>query len=58
VLALKTESRVADISRVVVWGNNSNTIYPDLRNAMIGDKSVVRDLVTKEWIEQEFIPAV
>lgn len=49
VLAQKTESKIADISRVVVWGNPSHTIYPDVRNAVIGAKKV-SDIVTEEWI--------
>ena len=56
-LAIKTESRLADISRVVVWGNNSNTIYPDIRQALILDERV-SDMVTQEWIETDFIPSV
>lgn len=56
-LAIKTESLICDISQVAVWGNCSQTIYPDIRNALIKDKKV-SDMVDKKWIEDEFIPAV
>ena len=54
---MKTESKIADISQVVVWGNNSHTIYPDVRNAIIGSKRV-SDIVTSQWIKNDFIPTV
>ena len=48
-LALMTDSKVSDISKVVVWGNHSETIYPDIRHALIQGKKV-SDLVSNEWI--------
>jgi malate/lactate dehydrogenase len=48
-LAFKTDSKISDISRVVVWGNHSETIYPDIRNAIIKGKRV-SELVSNEWI--------
>jgi len=48
-LAFKTDSKISDISRVVVWGNHSETIYPDIRNAIIKGKKV-SELVSNEWI--------
>ncbi len=56
-LAAKTDSKAAEISRVVVWGNHSETIYPDIRNAIISGKRV-SDMVATEWIESDFIPFV
>jgi malate/lactate dehydrogenase len=34
-LAFKTDSKISDISKVAVWGNHSETVYPDIRNATI-----------------------
>jgi len=36
-LAAKTGTKVADIKKLVVWGNHSPTMYPDIRFATIGN---------------------
>lgn len=56
-LALKTGSKVTDIKNLVVWGNHSPTMYPDVRNATVNGKRAL-DLVDKEWINTEFTPRV
>lgn len=56
-LALKTGSKVTDIKNMVVWGNHSPTMYPDIRNATVKGKKAI-DLVDKNWINNEFTPRV
>jgi malate dehydrogenase len=56
-LANKLEIGVSDIQDLVVWGNHSPTMFPDLFNAKVGDSSAV-EKVDREWYEQEFIPRV
>jgi malate dehydrogenase len=56
-LAVKTETKLADISRVAVWGSHSGIIYPDIRNAIIQERKVP-EIVSTEWIEKDFIPSV
>lgn len=41
----------------MVWGNNSQTIYPDIRHATIKEK-FVSDIVDPSWINDDFIPYV
>jgi malate dehydrogenase len=41
----------------VVWGNGSQTIYPDIRNAKIKGQPLI-DRVDPEWIVNDFIPSV
>jgi len=56
-LAQKTETHVSDIRRMIVWGNHSATQYPDLSHAEVAGKPA-KSLVTRQWIEETFIPVV
>ena len=56
-LALKTGSKITDIKKVVIWGNHSPTMYPDLKNTTVKGKNAM-DLVDKKWLNDEFIPRV
>lgn len=56
-LAEKLQCHVAEIERVIIWGNHSSTQYPDLSHAMV-DGRLVRPLLDAKWIESEFIPTV
>jgi malate dehydrogenase len=40
-LAEKTGSKVADIARVVIWGNHSSTMSPDLGWATVKGKAAL-----------------
>ena len=56
-LAEKTGAHTTEIKRMTVWGNHSNTQYPDITNATIGGKAA-SDLVDQAWLEETFIPTV
>jgi len=56
-LAEKTGTHVSDIRRMTIWGNHSATQYPDLTHALVAGKSAPA-LVSREWVEQTFIPTV
>jgi len=56
-LAQKLGAGVTDIQDLVVWGNHSPTMFPDLFNAKVkGDRAV--DQVDMDWYENEYIPRV
>src|SRR5918911_1820986 len=57
-LADKTGAQVSEVTHMVVWGNHSPTMYPDLFNAKVrGERAW--DVVNDEaWVSDEFIPRV
>lgn len=57
-LAARTGQPVASIEKLVVWGNHSPTMYPDIRFATIGGKPA-KGLVNDEtWYRDTYIPTV
>lgn len=57
-LANKLNKPVADIEKLVVWGNHSPTMYPDYRFATIDGKSVKDSINDPVWNKDTFIPTV
>src|SRR5919197_1359238 len=56
-LAQKLNVGVEDVQDLVVWGNHSPTMFPDLFNAKVnGEKAA--DKVDQDWYENEYIPRV
>jgi malate dehydrogenase len=56
-LADKLGVGVEDVQDLVVWGNHSPTMFPDLFNAKVkGERAV--DQVDMGWYENEYIPRV
>jgi malate dehydrogenase len=56
-LADKLGVGVEDVQDLVVWGNHSPTMFPDLFNAKVkGERAV--DQVDMDWYENEYIPRV
>ena len=56
-LAAKTGAKVADVKRMVIWGNHSSTQVPDIDFATVGGKAA-SELVSQEWVTESFIPRV
>ncbi|MEM9101373.1 MAG: malate dehydrogenase [Pseudomonadota bacterium] len=56
-LAAKTESKVRDIQKVVIWGNHSTTQVPDITFATINGESAPGK-VDAAWAMDDFIPTV
>jgi malate dehydrogenase len=58
-LAQKLRVGVEDVQDLVVWGNHSPTMFPDLFNAKIGNPPTPAvDQVDMDWYENEYIPRV
>jgi malate dehydrogenase len=56
-LAEKLNVGVEDVQDLVVWGNHSPTMFPDLFNAKVNGKPAA-DQVDIDWYENEYIPRV
>jgi malate dehydrogenase len=46
------------VSCMTIWGNHSNTQYPDFTNAKINCKPAAEAVTDRAWLEQTFVPAV
>jgi malate dehydrogenase len=45
-----------DVTRVTIWGNHSNTQYPDFTNARIKGKPATEVIADRNWLEKVFVP--
>jgi len=57
-LAQKTGVAVSDISHMVVWGNHSPSMYPDLFNAKVRGERAWDVVGDESWVADEYIPRV
>jgi malate dehydrogenase len=56
-LAQKLGAGVEEVANLVVWGNHSPSMFPDLFNAQVNGEPAV-DKVDMEWYENQYIPRV
>ena len=56
-LALKTNTQISDVKKMIIWGNHSSTQVPDLHHATAAGKAVT-DIVDSSWEKDTFIPTV
>ncbi len=57
-LAIKAGVSVGEVSRVTIWGNHSDTQYPDYKNALIGGKPATSVITDAGWFDETFVPTV
>ena len=57
-LAMKAGAPVASVTRMAIWGNHSDTQYPDFKNARIGGKPATEVISDQNWFVETFIPTV
>jgi malate dehydrogenase len=57
-LAAKAGVSVAEIERLVVWGNHSPTMFADWSHATIGGKSLAAAIGDANWYRDVLIPTV
>ena len=51
-VAAKTGAPVTQVTRVTVWGNNSETAYVDLQNARVGNKPALQVISEPDWYSE------
>ncbi len=57
-LAKKAGKPADSIEKLIVWGNHSPTMYPDIRFATSGGKAVAELVNDAAWLKDTFIPTV
>src|SRR6516164_7710830 len=55
-LAKKAGVANEDVTQVTIWGNHSNTQYPDFTNARINGKPATDVITDRNWLETVFLP--
>src|SRR6516162_9588009 len=58
VLAKKAGVPVSQVSCVTIWGNHSDTQYPDYKNAKIDGRPATEVITDRAWLADTFIPTV
>ncbi len=56
-LAIKAGVPNSAVTCVTIWGNHSNTQYPDFTNAKINGKPATDVITDRAWLESTFVPA-
>jgi malate dehydrogenase len=57
-LARKAGVANADVTQVTIWGNHSNTQYPDFTNARIKGRPATEVITDRAWLENTFVPQI
>ncbi len=57
-LALKAGVPVGEVTNMTIWGNHSDTQYPDYKNARIAGKAATEVINDPAWFANDFIPTV
>ena len=58
VLSKKLNTGIGEISKMIIWGNHSPTMYPDFENVVLNGvqgKDLIHDMA---WVKNEFLPVV
>src|SRR3954451_11830348 len=57
-LAHKAGVPVGDVTHMTIWGNHSDTQYPDFKNALIAGKPAPEVITDHAWFTETYIPTV
>jgi malate dehydrogenase len=57
-LAKKAGVNAGAVTQVTIWGNHSNTQFPDFTNARINGKPAAEVIAERSWLENTFVPQV
>jgi len=57
-LAGKLDVPVTEVKKMTIWGNHSNTQFPDLYHCEVGGKNAYEAVGDHEWYDGTYIPTV
>ena len=58
VISKKVGCSIANVKKMIIWGNHSPTMYPDVENAYVNNDSVGSVIDDMDWVENDFLPTV
>jgi malate dehydrogenase len=56
-IAEKSGNRIADVTKMTIWGNHSTTQVPDISHSSISGAAAT-SIIDNAWTENDFIPTV
>jgi malate dehydrogenase len=57
-VAAKTGALIGDVERLVVWGNHSASMHPDLSHALVSGRPALSVIDDPVWVHSNFTPTV
>lgn len=57
-VSLKQKVGVEEVEKVIIWGNHSSTLVPDLSKALISGRPAFDVINDRKWIEGDFVGTV
>jgi len=57
-LAKKSGVTNSDVTQMTIWGNHSNTQFPDFSNAKINGKPAEQIITDRKWLEETFVSTI
>ena len=58
VISKKTDTNIKNVKNMIIWGNHSPTMYPDIENVLVDGKLGKDAIDDMNWVEEYFLPAV
>ena len=55
VISKKTGANIKDVKNMIIWGNHSPTMYPDVENVLIDGKHGKDVIDDMRWVEDHFL---
>jgi malate dehydrogenase len=58
VISKKTDTNIKNVKNMIIWGNHSPTMYPDIENVLVDGKLGKDAIDDMNWVEEYFLPNV
>ena len=57
-ISKKTDTNIKNVKNMIIWGNHSPTMYPDVENVLVDGKLGKDAIDDMNWVEEYFLPTV
>jgi malate dehydrogenase len=58
VISKKTDTNIKNVKNMIIWGNHSPTMYPDIENVLVDGKLGKDAIDDMNWVKEYFLPTV